>query len=339
MRKPTTPFVLSLLGLLFLSNITPEKKTYMVQIASYYEIVRAVSAGQALEAAVGTTVFIETQWMDSTKRIYRLVAGDHEEMSDAKITLARAQVAGFQDAFVKPKTDLTYIPVAQIKPEAAQHPYNTLGYKEYGIASYYAHEFDKKYTSNGEVYDMDGISAAHNTIQFNSLVRVTNQKNGKQLIVRINDRGPFVKNRILDLSRGAARKLGMVRDGIVPIELEMIRVGADGPRLQSVEAAVSIPNKNLHRTLTYDVWGTPRRTSKYGVQVASYDLLFKAVKLGNELRTKGYQDVFIQEGWTQNHEVTFRVIVGDRAKSLAAGDKLLLEKDYPGCFVKPHFNF
>lgn len=327
------------LALASLSLSMPEQAKYTVQFASYNNLIRAVSLGKKLDKKGIPDVHIETRWIDSTRRVYRVVAAEDRDKKYLKNVLTLAQEAGFEDAFIKEKGDATYTPVEKIKPETSQLHYNTLGYTEHGIASFYAHKFHKKFTSNGEIYNMDGISAAHQRIQFNSLVRVTNQKNGKQVIVRINDRGPFVDGRILDLSRGAARKLGMVRDGIVPVKLEVIRVGADGPRQKSVTTAFSHPDKQLHKTLTYDPLGVPQRAEKYGVQVASHDQLYKAVRLCDELKEKGYHQLFIQQGWTNTHKITYRVIVGDRAKSLARADCRRLEKDYPGAFVKPHFNF
>ncbi|MCK5154922.1 MAG: septal ring lytic transglycosylase RlpA family protein [Spirochaetales bacterium] len=93
-----------------------------------------------------------------------------------------------------------------------------------GIASWYAGEFDGKLTANGEVYDASGISAAHKELAFGTIVRVTNLDNGLILDVRINDRGPYIGDRILDLSRGAAELLGMVEQGIVPVTLELVFV-------------------------------------------------------------------------------------------------------------------
>ncbi len=91
-----------------------------------------------------------------------------------------------------------------------------------GIASWYAGEFDGRLTANGETYDADGISAAHKELPFGTIVRVTNTGNNLFLDVRINDRGPFVEGRIIDLSRGAATALGMVEAGIAPVTLEIL---------------------------------------------------------------------------------------------------------------------
>ncbi len=82
-------------------------------------------------------------------------------------------------------------------------------YDEVGIASWYGPGFDGNLTANGEVYDMYAISAAHKTLPLGSVVRVTDLKTGRSLVVRINDRGPFVEGRIIDLSFGAARRLGL----------------------------------------------------------------------------------------------------------------------------------
>ncbi len=93
------------------------------------------------------------------------------------------------------------------------------GFKQSGTASWYGRKFHGRQTSNGETYDMYGISAAHKTLPFGTMVRVTNLRNGRQLDVRINDRGPFVKSRIIDLSYGAAQKLGLVGPGTAPVEI------------------------------------------------------------------------------------------------------------------------
>jgi rare lipoprotein A len=97
-----------------------------------------------------------------------------------------------------------------------------------GIASYYADDFHGRLTANGEVYDMHGITAAHKTLPFNSILRVNNLKNGKSVVVRINDRGPFVKGRIIDLSLGAAKKVDLIKDGTAPVRLEILELGKTG---------------------------------------------------------------------------------------------------------------
>ncbi len=95
-------------------------------------------------------------------------------------------------------------------------------YVEEGVASWYGDPFNGRRTSDGEIYDMHALTAAHRTLPFNSIVRVTNLRNGKQTQVRITDRGPFVANRVIDLSYSAAEALDMVGPGTAPVRLEMI---------------------------------------------------------------------------------------------------------------------
>ncbi len=94
-----------------------------------------------------------------------------------------------------------------------------------GISSYYGKDFHGKLTANGEVFDMYGLTAAHKTLPLNTVVRVTNLDNGKSILLRINDRGPFVKGRILDCSYGAAMKLGFVNQGTARVRIEVIEWG------------------------------------------------------------------------------------------------------------------
>jgi rare lipoprotein A len=93
---------------------------------------------------------------------------------------------------------------------------------EEGNASWYGAPFHGRRASNGEIYDMNKMTAAHRTMAFGTMVRVTNLTNGKVAVVRITDRGPFIDNRIIDLSRAAAQTIGSIGPGIVPVRLEVI---------------------------------------------------------------------------------------------------------------------
>jgi len=94
-----------------------------------------------------------------------------------------------------------------------------------GVSSYYGPKFHGKLTANGEIFDMYGVTAAHKEFPFNTVTRVTNENNGKSLIIRINDRGPYVGDRILDCSFGAAKKLGFVAEGTAPVKIEILEWG------------------------------------------------------------------------------------------------------------------
>ena len=97
-----------------------------------------------------------------------------------------------------------------------------VGIKDRGIASWYGEQFHGKQAANGEIFDMRALTAAHRTLPLGSIVRVVNLTNGKHVRVRINDRGPYVNGRILDLSQAAADRLGMMQRGLSVIQLEVI---------------------------------------------------------------------------------------------------------------------
>ncbi len=102
------------------------------------------------------------------------------------------------------------------------------GYREQGIASWYGKKFHGRSTSNGERYDMHRMTAAHKTLPLPTNVRVTNLQNGRSVIVRVNDRGPFVKNRLIDLSYAAAQALDIVGAGTAPVEVTALDTGYTG---------------------------------------------------------------------------------------------------------------
>ena len=91
-----------------------------------------------------------------------------------------------------------------------------------GQASWYGEKFNNTRTASGEKFDMNKLTAAHPTLPFNTIVRVENLNNGRTVKVRINDRGPFIKGRIIDLSRKAAEKLDMIREGVAPVRIEIL---------------------------------------------------------------------------------------------------------------------
>jgi len=115
----------------------------------------------------------------------------------------------------------------KIKPQIAKTKpkYNKKQKVIYGTSSYYGKDFHGKLTANGEVYDMYGLTAAHKTLPLNTIIRVTNQSNGKSLILRVNDRGPYIGNRILDCSYGAALKLDFIQSGTTEVKIEVIEWG------------------------------------------------------------------------------------------------------------------
>ena len=158
----------------------------------------------------------------------------------------------------------------------ARMPYPPPESVQTGIASWYGPKFHGKITSNKEVYDMHDLTAAHKSLPFGTYVVVTNLNNGKSVTVRINDRGPFVKGRIIDLSYAAAKAVDMIGTGTAPVKLEIL-------------TAIS-----------------PKKSSqKFSVQVGSFIQEQNAKALKNELQ-KHFQNVYITRFKTSN-QVYYRV--------------------------------
>ena len=117
---------------------------------------------------------------------------------------------------------------------------DAVGFRQQGTASWYGKKFHEKKTANGEVYNMYAMTAAHKTLPFGTMVEVRNLENNKTAIVRINDRGPFVRERIIDLSNAAAKKIDMIKNGTAPVEV--IAIGTDDDMLEGVNTDSSANN-------------------------------------------------------------------------------------------------
>ena len=94
-----------------------------------------------------------------------------------------------------------------------------------GIASYYSYGFDKQKTASGDIFDKNALTAAHREFPFGTVLRVVNLKNGKDVTVTVNDRGPVDKSRVIDLSEAAAREIGMIQDGTTNVRIEVLKWG------------------------------------------------------------------------------------------------------------------
>ena len=131
------------------------------------------------------------------------------------------------------------------------------GYDETGLASWYGDQFNGRPTATGERYDMHALTAAHKTLPLPGLVEVTNVANGRRIVVRVNDRGPFVDNRIIDLSRGSAEALGMLQAGVGEVRVRYLgrapRTGG-GTTMQYTAAAERAPPARAEASTQGDYW-------------------------------------------------------------------------------------
>lgn len=151
------------------------------------------------------------------------------------------------------------------------------GYRERGVASWYGPDFHAKATSSGEPYDMYAMTAAHKTLPLPCYARVTNLSNGRSVVVRINDRGPFVANRIIDLSYTAAHKLDMTRAGTTFVEVEVLTPGSLPDTAQALTATQTLPALS---PVLY-------------LQAGAFGVATNAAQLADRLRRSGFTDVLV----------------------------------------------
>jgi rare lipoprotein A len=130
----------------------------------------------------------------------------------------------------------------------APSPVPTAGWSETGVASWYGHPYHGRQAASGEIYDMEKLTAAHRTLPFHTWVLVEDLDNGKSVEVRINDRGPFVDGRIIDLSHAAARDIQMIGPGTAKVRIQVIRTAAPrGPAVFAVQIGAFQDEKNARR--------------------------------------------------------------------------------------------
>lgn len=196
-------------------------------------------------------------------------------------------------------------------------PLNTgKGFSDKGHASWYGQKFHGHLTSNGELYDMYKMSAAHKTLPLPSFVRVTNLINGKQVVVRVNDRGPFHRGRVIDLSYAAALKLDMLKTGVAEVKVDVIHVGKAG------EITIGRNTTNI----TQD----PIKTNKQVfIQVAA---LQNKIQIDN--LAKGLKNLYQRPYQTKFEEGIYKLHLGPLISEQDANTLLneLKSNDYPDAY-------
>ena len=174
-------------------------------------------------------------------------------------------------------------------------------YKSGVTASYYAEDFHGKKTSNGERFNMNALTCAHKSLPFNTILKVTNLANGKSCEVRVNDRGPFVLNREIDLSKAAAVKLGMIGSGTTKVKLEIVKEGANTKLSQQTAASA----KKIMKKLYGDVASTSSTTGKttpknlipgtyWDIQLGAFKSKDNAKKFASKVSKAGFKDIVLQ---------------------------------------------
>lgn len=218
-------------------------------------------------------------------------------------------------------------------------------YSETGMASWYGSDFHNKRTANGETYDMRAITAAHRTLPLPSIVRVTNLENGRSIIARVNDRGPYVKNRIIDLSEKGAELLGYKMQGTARVKVEIMEkesraikeamlatnnkssitnaknnYGVTSKPVTTVASTVASPAPTA---VAQTALNTPVETGIFFVQVGAFTDLDKAKQMANNMQRFG--NVSIHEAYLSKDGV-YRVRLGayhTRDEALQILDRVL----------------
>lgn len=208
-----------------------------------------------------------------------------------------------------------------------QHPYvinnhiyhplpTSSGFKQTGIASWYGPDFNGHTTSNGEVYNMYGQTAAHKLLPMNTILLVSNLENGRSTIVRINDRGPFIPGRILDLSYTAAKKLDLVENGIAKVQVTAI--GQAKNPASSAPTSIKDINFNL---------------GEFYIQVGAFQRKRNALRMQKKFTDFGHATI-IQQFFSQK-SILYRVCVyaGRELKEAYQAEKLIHQHGWMGAFV------
>ncbi len=193
---------------------------------------------------------------------------------------------------------------------------SAVGYHENGIASWYGGKFHGRKTANGEIYDMHAMTAAHKTLPMNTMLLIKNLDNGKSTVVRINDRGPFVGGRIVDLSYKAAESLGISRTGIARIEA--VALG------QEEIAKYNQPPAPVYQDLS---------SGEFYVQICAFTVADNAVKVAKRFNDSGHTAIIHKDfdGEKAVHQV--QVYAGKTLQNAKRAEKSLLDRGWVGAFV------
>lgn len=201
-----------------------------------------------------------------------------------------------------------------------------------GLASYYAPQLHGGYTSNGEIYDHQGFTCANKQYPLNTVLKVTRMDDGRSINVRVNDCGPHVQGRIVDLSGAAAEEIGLLTDGITKVKVEVIKMGDFDKSACGLLAPYRDQQNAEFTTKGGNTENTTKKTAKgYGVQVAAFRDYQAAINLQEKLLKQGANNVMIE------HANVYKVIFGpyrDRENASIFLEKSLHNYNLEGYVLK-----
>ncbi len=191
---------------------------------------------------------------------------------------------------------------------------SSYGFQQTGIASWYGSDFHGRYTSNGETYDMYSMTAAHKTLPMNTILLVKNLENNREVVVRVNDRGPFVKGRIIDLSYSAAKNLNIVGNGTARVRI--VAMGEKGKNRQEII--------QLARTF-YE--------GDFYVQIGAFTNSDNALRLQNRFLDAGHKTIIMKYQGSKTIYYRVQVHVGNTLKDAGQARAILERRGYTDAFV------
>lgn len=216
-------------------------------------------------------------------------------------------------------------------------------YREKALVSYYAGDFHGKKTSNGEYFNMNDYTCANKSLPFNTILKVTNLSNGLSVQVRVNDRGPFVTGRELDLSKAAAQKIGMIKSGTAYVRIEIVKKGPDTKLSRQTAAKASqimakLSGGKVEKSGGVKTGGASSQSVKktyqegtfWDVQLGSFSTSENANELAQKLLKDGFTDVVFQKG-----NGIYRVVIRKvPAQKVSATEKKLKACGYSDYLIK-----
>ncbi len=207
---------------------------------------------------------------------------------------------------------------------------------EIGQASFYANKFNGRKTASGEIFSQRKMTAAHRTLPFGTIIKVTNLSNNKSVKVRVNDRGPFSRKRIIDLSRKAAKELDFIKAGVARVKIEP--VGEEAEDLPPpAEDKISPADKNAEEISSetyYKVNSEPFAPWGFLIQLESYEDAQNLLERCRQIKKETGKNVIVQVK-KEKSKTIYRILIGTFLDRISA-EKFMdsIKSDFNGCFVK-----
>ncbi|MBL0310949.1 MAG: septal ring lytic transglycosylase RlpA family protein [Bacteroidetes bacterium] len=202
--------------------------------------------------------------------------------------------------------------------------FSQISYRKIGMASFYHDKFEGRKTSSGEIFRQKKLTCAHRNFPFGTRVKVTNLENEKSVIVRVNDRGPYSKGRMIDLTSSAARKLGFIHDGEVEVAIEVMSC-------EGVADSLYLTTDTLRPF--YIIESLPQGVEAYSIKIGSYLFEQKVLEVIREVKGETNLEVFVQ-AQAFNKNILYRIFAGKfKKKGEAEEQRGKILDSFPECYV------